>query len=378
MENNITIPLEDVKEGMVATRPIFVRNKMGASVMLVKNNSQLTEDIIKQLHAYGVKSLSVFDDGSFPRERTLDYIREKVLERLRGRLDEDVPRPILSEDFTNEAIGSIRDLFDMANGSTAFNAPMVVKQLEDVIKEMVKTLTKPENKNVHITQLKSYDEYTYHHSLSVTVLSVAIGRKMNMSNIALETLARCAIVHDIGKIFIPLDILNKTSKLTEKEFKTIQTHSALGSEYLKKQQIGDRLLWDVVRGHHEKFDGSGYPDRLMGKEIPLFSRIISAADIYDAITSNRPYRDPMSPSQAFETIMSEAGKGLEYEVVLALDRAVEFYPIGSTLALSDGSIGIVADNKNPLRPTLEMLPDNSPLDLAKLDKLEYSIVEIIA
>jgi HD-GYP domain-containing protein (c-di-GMP phosphodiesterase class II) len=156
----------------------------------------------------------------------------------------------------------------------------------------------------------------------------------------------------------------------------MKAHTNDGYKYLKEQGVGDENLWKIVQCHHEKIDGTGYIG-LVGKEIPLFSRIISIADVYDALTSYRSYRTPMSPAMALEIIMGDASRAFDYEIVCIFLTVVELYPINSVVELSDKSQGVVIDNSYSLRPILRMLDNDEPLDLASLSNLSLIIERII-
>ena len=286
-------------------------------------------------------------------------------------------RPVLSEDLYDEALGGIKNLFEVAGGSKMITAHQVVKELDNVVDQLVETVSAESGELVHIAHLKSYDEYTYHHSLSVAVLSIAIGQALNLFKPALRKLGSCAIMHDIGKILVPIDIINKPSRLTPEEFEIVKTHSSKGAEYLESQGIGDQELWNAVRHHHEKYDGSGYPSGLKGSEIPLFSRIVSVADVYDALTSYRSYRTPMAPPVAFETVMGEVDRAFEIGVVNAFIKKVELYPEGSIVVLSDGRMAVVVDNSYAMRPILKLVDTQTHINLGELDNLHLVIDRVL-
>ena len=173
-----------------------------------------------------------------------------------------------------------------------------------------------------VSELKSYDARTYQHSLNVAGLSLAIGKEMRLKTEKLEQLGLCALLHDIGKTRLPISLINKTNPLTDNEYKVIKTHSEQGGNYLKEKNLQDADILSGVLHHHEKFNGSGYPSGLMGDRIPLFSRIISIADVYDAVTSARPYRKPVPASEALDLIIFEVGHAFDYEIYKVLPTVV--------------------------------------------------------
>ena len=363
MDNKVLVPMESIRAGMITASPVYARNEEGMQLMLVKASTPLTDAAIDRLNRYRVKYVTILSE---------DPDVGRALPKIK------VPRiePVISESLATEALSGLQDLFAAAASSNVTTAYRAVKQLDDVVDQLVETVSSELNKLVHISQLKSYDDYTYHHSLSVAVLSIAIGRALNLEKKSLRELGRTAIMHDIGKILIPIEILNKTGKLTEEEFEIMKGHSAKGARYLEKEGIGDEMMWAAVRAHHEKIDGTGYPDGLKGNEIPLFARIISVGDVYDAVTSYRPYRRPISPSVAFELVMGDVGRAFEYDVVNAFAKTVEFYPRGTAVLLSGDRIGVVTNNRNALRPTLQMLDNGQIVDLTDLANLHLVIERV--
>jgi HD-GYP domain-containing protein (c-di-GMP phosphodiesterase class II) len=197
----------------------------------------------------------------------------------------------------------------------------------------------------------------------VAVLSIATGQSLGLDLYELKRLARCAVLHDVGKIAIPQEIINKPGRLTPEEFEIVKQHAMNGLHALKSKGIGDAEMWNAVLLHHERYNGSGYPSGLEKEEIPLFSRIIAVADVYDAVTSYRSYRSPKTPSEAYDLLMSEVNRGFDYDVVQAFIKKLIFYPVGAVLEISSGRYGSVINNTNELRPTLQMHDNGEHLDL---------------
>jgi HD-GYP domain-containing protein (c-di-GMP phosphodiesterase class II) len=168
-----------------------------------------------------------------------------------------------------------------------------------------------------VAAVEARDPYTHGHSSSVAHISEQLGARMGLKGEALETLHLAALLHDIGKIGIPDHILLKPGKLTDEEFDNIREHPARGEQIVSKISALRNCL-PGIRHHHERLDGSGYPDGLSGDAITLEARIIAVADVFDAMTSDRPYRGPMSIEQALAIIRAESGVKLDTQVVRAL------------------------------------------------------------
>ena len=193
----------------------------------------------------------------------------------------------------------------------------------------------------------------------------------------LYELGFCALLHDIGKMSVPIEIISKPSKLTFEEFEIVKQHPAKGAEFFLKHNLANRRICAGVLTHHEKFDGTGYPNGLRGEDIPLFGRIISIADVYDALTSVRPYRQPSSPPEAIEYIMGSSGNAFDLVLVEAFLKKVSPYPIGSCVKLTNGQIAIIVqqNERHPLRPVIRLF--NQPdviLDLYQQRELQNVVI----
>lgn len=323
--------------------------------------------------------LSEYDSSPFISRGILlsDYVIDKIRKRgfrnvyVEGTGQEQAggpykpsSAPVLAPELRDEALDTLEDAFNTFGQEDFHEATKrIVQRVDTVVDKMVGYLRGDNNTLVNINDLKSYDDYTFHHSLSVAVLAVAIGQRLGYSGEELNRLGVCALMHDIGKTAIPVEIIRKASKLDLGEMSLIKTHSTAGYEYLKKAGIGDDEIWLAVLSHHEKMDGTGYPQGLKGEEIPPWSRIISVADVYDALTSNRPYRRPMEPADAIEYIMGGAGSSFDFDVVQALVRKIDLYPVGSVVELSDGRMAEVVNNENQMRPVIRLQEESRELDL---------------
>ncbi|MDL2252701.1 HD-GYP domain-containing protein [Ruminococcaceae bacterium OttesenSCG-928-I18] len=316
-----------------------------------------------------------------------DYVIEKIkkrgfrnayVENASGEKEEraSTPQslPVLDPELRDEALDTLEDMFTTFSSEDVHEAAVqVVKRLDKVVDQMVDSILSERNALVNINDLKSYDDYTYHHSLSVAVLALSMGHRLGYNHKRLNELGMCAMMHDIGKTAIPVEIIRKTTRLDSNELNLIKTHSTAGYSYLTKANIGNEDIWQGVLGHHEKMDGTGYPYGLKGKDISEWSRIISVADVYDALTSNRPYRKPMEPAEAIEYIMGGSGSSFDFDMVQALVKKIDLYPVGSRVELSNGKFAEVVDNENQMRPIIRIEDTGEVLDLFR-DRSCLSIV----
>lgn len=372
------INIAEAKPGMMVAESVFVGSG-GANMMVVRHDTVLDEKTIGLLNRYEVKRISVYVPGEGAKLRGTN-LEERPEAEIRFETTPGQVKPILGEELRLEAIESIREIFtafqkpgEDVNRAHAFH---IVSRFERMLNLLVPAVTRDISGLIHIQDLKSYDDYPYNHSLSVAVLCVATGQALGFDVWKQLRLARCAILHDVGKPYVPENISQKKGKLTEEEFDVIKEHAIMGATNLKNKGFGDSELWNGVMFHHEKIDGSGYPKKLRGKEIPLFSRIIAVADMYDAMTSYRPYREALSPAEAFETISSEVGKTLDYDIVMAFTKNLMLYPVGTAVELSDGRVGIVTNNESVQRPTIEFRETGELLDLSLPNYMNLTIAKI--
>jgi HD-GYP domain-containing protein (c-di-GMP phosphodiesterase class II) len=236
--------------------------------------------------------------------------------------------------------------------------------VEDIIEELIRR----KDSLINVIDLKDYDNYTYSHSVNVTVLSVVTGISLGLEYSRLKSLGMGALLHDVGKIFVPVEVLNKPGKLTTEEFAQIKKHPEQGFTKVKEEDILDAPGRAVILQHHEKLDGSGYPGNRRGKDIHELAKIVAVADVYDALTSDRPYRVRWSPAQGLEYIYTIAGSHLEVDIVAKFVRNIAPFPLGSLVQCSNGMIGYVVENEiNPHRPILQI--GDKKVDL----KLELNI-----
>jgi putative two-component system response regulator len=215
----------------------------------------------------------------------------------------------------------------LVNRNLKMRTSDLVERQRSLFLAMVKSL---------VSALEAKDKYTRDHSNRVTEFSLAIARAMGLDERELQDLEMAAILHDVGKIAIPEKILNKKTKLTDEEFAIIRQHPVIG-ETILKPVVELQMIARIVRHHHERYDGRGYPDGLKGQAIPVGSRIMSVADSYDAITSSRPYRDYESHNYAVKEIIKCSGTQFDPEVVEHFLEVAKGF-------ISDRSIGGTKDS----------------------------------
>lgn len=226
---------------------------------------------------------------------------------------------------------------------------------------MVQSVLRNPDALIWFNHLKNKDEYTSEHSLRVCVLALTFGRHLELSEAELNILGIGALLHDIGKMKVPAEIINKPGRLTADEFELMKSHVPRGVDILSQTPGIPQASIDVARSHHERFDGSGYAFGLKGEQISLFGQIGAIVDSYDAITSDRSYHKGMSPHDALRKMYEWRRKDFHETLVEQFIQCMGIYPIGSVVEMNTGSIGVVisANRTRRLRPRVALVLDPS-------------------
>ncbi len=279
---------------------------------------------------------------------------EPVVEAIAPAPKEAKSKPLASlseemdkaRDVTRMVRNTVESLFRDAQLGRNLDA----QRIDTAVRSVHESLDRNPGALLSLVRIKRADEYTYMHSVAVSALMAQLAKTLGMDDAAQHQAATAGLLHDIGKVGVPNEILNKPGRLTEDEFTAVRNHPRNGYELLARGGEFDDVALDVCLHHHERIDGRGYPDRLKGDEITLFAKMGAICDIYDAISSNRPYKSAWTPFESLRQ-MASWGKGhLDHEIFRAFVRSVGVYPVGTIVKLKSNRLAIVTEqNENELR-----------------------------
>ncbi|SFR62013.1 HD-GYP domain-containing protein [Anaeromicropila populeti] len=338
------------RPGMIVAEDVYTFNNQ----LIIAKNTTLTNRAITRLNFYSITDFRILLDELEPIKMDQNV-----------SFSEEIKRTPEFKKFDVKLAESVDMLKHMLNdfineGTMNFDFNLLLENTKELLAES--------RNGIHIFHMlqcmRDYDDLTFVHSVNVALISNVIGKWMNISNNDLDILTLSGLLHDIGKLLVPQDILTKPSTLSEEEYTIIKTHSMKGYELIKDQNCDMRVKLSVLM-HHERCDGSGYPSHLPSSKIIEFAKIIAIADTYDAMTSARVYRAPMCPFEVINIFESEGLQKYDPQILITfLQGTAETY-IHSNVVLSDGQEGvIVLINKNNLsRPIIKVKEEF--IDLSK-------------
>ncbi len=291
-------------------------------------------------------------------------------------LDEEVQT---AARLCNRAKEAVIEMFSDARMGKAIQ----IEKAHELVEEISSSVLRQPHALISLARLKTADEYTFLHSVAVCALMIALARQLNLDEGIVRDAGLAGLLHDIGKIAIPLKVLNKPGKLTDEEFAIVKSHPEVGAKILIDSYQVPPMALDVCLHHHEKVDGTGYPHGLKGDNISLFAKMGAVCDVYDAITSNRPYKKGWSPAESIRK-MAEWSKGhFDESVFQAFVKTVGIYPTGSLVRLESGKLAVVIEQNESslLMPKVKIFFSaktkmpiiQEVLDLAKLQGKEKII-----
>lgn len=259
------------------------------------------------------------------------------------------------------AINTIHEIMD----NVAANQTPNIQKVKNVVRSMVDLITRDRSALLGLTAIKNYDNYTYFHSVNVLILSLALGSSLPLKKVPLSILGISALLHDIGKVKIPLEIIKKPGPLTSEEWKIMERHPLEGAQILSSIPGLNKTAMIVAFEHHIGFDLSGYPKISPKRSLHLYSKIVEIADAYDAMTTRTYYRAPETPDNALSIMFQLSGSVFDPLLLKVFINMMGIYPIGTLVRLNTKEIAVVyRTNPNDiLRPKVKLIRDHEGQDL---------------
>lgn len=348
------INLDQIQAGAILAKTIMTLE----SKVLLTSGMELNDEYIKRLQLNGIAEVFIEDEIS---------------------RDIHVPE-FIREEIVTEAKQLVREMMVNTSIKTSIDGQKVM----EVVDKIISGILANGDIIVNLSDIRSVDDYTFSHSVNVCIYSLVIGIGLGYSGDKLRELGVGSMLHDIGKVKIPQQILKKPGRLTTDEFDEIKRHTYYGYEILKDTNGISMTASFIALGHHERSDGSGYPYHLKNDNIHKAARIVAVSDVYDALTSDRVYRKKLMHHEVVDYITSLAAHHFDQEIVDTFIRYVAYFPVGTAIILNTGEKGLVSKyNKYfPTRPVVrivmdeegKMLPRHKEIDLN--EKLEYRIVKV--
>jgi HD-GYP domain-containing protein (c-di-GMP phosphodiesterase class II) len=332
-----------------------VVDRMGRN--LVARGAILDEYVIESMLKLGVMSVYIQEGEYEEDEVPLSPVAEKNVQRLRT---EDRSKVKLSASVRKRVSEGIQFIYSNTD------SPELTTATNHIASDLMAAIEDNHAVAIDISALKTSDEYTFKHSVDVATMSMILAKKQGLSRQEVQEIGIAGLLHDVGKTKIPPEILNKPDRLTEEEFAVMKQHSVYSYHIVKdRSEYNDTIALGVLQ-HHEKMNGSGYPLGLTEDQISPYARILSVADIYDALVTERPYKSAFSQRDAVEMIMSMTHE-LHMPAMRAFLESMILYPVDSVVSLSNGEQARVVKN-NPayiLRPTVVGVQSGNVYNLAE-------------
>jgi len=334
------IPLNDVKLGMCLAESVTD----SANQVIYKKNFYFTSrDQIIQLLDHGVKTvkinlgLSIVEDRSKKEQQEIENKVKKELENPERRFKKMTNNIIETKEIYDHGEKVVEDVMT----SVRFGKALDQKAVREETMRIFKDIQNDPMVSLALLDLKNFDEYTFIHSINVAVLSIALAHHIRFADERVTSVGQGSILHDVGKAKIPINILNKPDKLNDTEFRIMRKHPNFGVDVLVQENMDNDIVKEIILHHHEDFDGTGYPNRIGGTDMKRYASIVSIADFYDALTTQRVYKPALAPPEAIQMIFSLSGTKFDPRVVNHFIKVVGIYPVGSIVELSDHRIASV-------------------------------------
>ena len=357
------IPISALRVGM------YVTNITQRGITLTEHEREgrvRDQATIEQLKARGVQFLyiDVKQGDDSPEGVSLSEVDAKHHQEIQNLVTKSPPRSLeptaelgqelkKAEKLHHQALDLVYHAMEAAKAGQSVN----ISPFEEMADGFVSSVFRNQNALACLSRIRDKDSYLMEHSVNVAVLMSILGKHLQLEPVTLHQCVTGALLHDIGKILIPDSVLHKPGKLSDEEFGIMKKHSTFSREILNRSGTFPQICVNIAGQHHEKLDGTGYPDGLKGENIAAEARMASVVDIYDAITADRVYHKGMTPSVALRRMLEWVDFHLDKQYLHAFIKAIGIYPVGSLVELESGRLAVViAENPgNTLKPTLKII-----------------------
>ncbi len=338
------VSINNLTPGMVISEDVYSYQGQ----CLAKQNTPVTLQLIEHLKFYQIASVYIFpeDHGN----RTADTSMTRRMETYSQRVRKSPEFRKFKKNYTQKVSFMKENINNFITKDEDLNVDQLLDETLNLFGENSTTISMFDM----LHNMRQIDDSTYAHSVNVALICRLIGKWKNFSEKDMDTLTLCGLLHDIGKSKIPNEIIGKPGKLTDSEYEEIKKHPVIGYNLIKNLNLDQRIK-NAVLFHHERFDGHGYPFGLTGSEIDDFTSIVSIADVYDAMTANRCYRDGLCPFEVITIFENEGLTQFNPKYILTFLEHIANTYINNEVLLSDGSSGkIVLTNQKLTRPTIQL------------------------
>ena len=288
----------------------------------------------------------------FASEKPLEFINYGTPPKKLGKFEKEITRAGKAYDNAEVVVSDFMKNVENGGGIDSVLA-------KNAVSECVQSILHSPDAMLWLSQLRSKDAYTAQHSLNVSILSIVLGRHINLPTEDLNKVGLCGMMHDVGKLLIPPEILHKTTPLDEEETRTMKTHTRLGYNLLKSSDNMSSSAALVALTHHEQLDGKGYPRRMQESGISHFTKIVSIANAYDAMTTDKPFQRGKTHLEATHILTNLAGTHFDPALVVKFIESIGVYPPGCLVEMTNGSVAMVVEvhEKAKLRPKIIVILD---------------------
>lgn len=383
------IKTKQLKPGMYVDR--FDRNWLETPFfrksVMISNESMIAKISEMGIHEVFIDTSKGEDVADAP---TLEEAHAESIESIK-KIAAEPTAPKVAEEFVNEIARALPIRNEAVKVMT--KAMQSIKEghkvdhnsMAPLVDDMVESIYNNSNAMLCLNKIRDRDSYTFQHSVSVCTISTAFCKHMNMPKNISKQVAVGALLHDLGKMYIPNEVLNKPDKLSEAEFEIMKSHVIKAKQAFKDYDSITAAAENVIMQHHEKYDGSGYPFKLKGEQISQIGLMGAIVDVYDALTADRVYHFGMSPTEALRKLYDWGKYHFKMEMVEHFIKCVGIYPSGTLVVLSGGYAGVILEpsTKGSLRPKIRMVFDVKknatvdPFDVDLADDNNLSYGEIL-